>query len=82
MHCHQVLQLLVDYIDGELDENTRRELEEHMEDCEPCKKFINTYRTTIKLTKQVETSQMPNELKDRLHSFIRMKTGDNCPPDG
>jgi len=80
MHCHQVLQLLVDYVDGELDEKTHRELEEHMQDCEPCKAFIRTYEITIRLTKKVEISQMPAELKDRLHSFLRMKTqGDGTP---
>lgn len=73
---------MVDYIDGELDENTRRELEEHLENCEPCNRFIRTYETTIKITKKVEPLQMPQELKDRLKSFIKMKTGDNQSPNG
>lgn len=73
MHCHTVNQLLVDYIDGELDKVTYIELEEHLKDCAPCKKFIDTYKVTIKITKKIEPAQMPIELKERLQSFIKEK---------
>ena len=73
MHCHQVQQLLVDYLDGELDIQTGRELEEHLKDCVPCEKFIKTYRATIQLTKKVDPGEMPDELKERLQSFIKAK---------
>ena len=71
MHCHQLQQLLVDYLDGEMDRKTRRDLEEHLKDCIPCQQFIETYKTTIKITKKVEPAEMPLELKDRLRTFIK-----------
>jgi len=71
MHCHQVQQLLVDYLDGDLDRKTSRDLEDHLKDCVPCRQFIDTYKTTIKITKKVEPAEIPIELKDRLKSFIR-----------
>ena len=73
MHCHQVQQLLVDYIDGELSPDLTRDLETHLKDCIPCHDFINTYRATIKITRKVEPAEMPQELKDKLKSFIREK---------
>ena len=76
MHCHRLRQLLVDFVDGELDEKTSRELEEHMKDCIPCREFIDTYRATIKVTRKLGSVEMPHELKERLLSFIKQKLGD------
>ena len=73
MHCHQLQQLLVDYIDGALAPEVSHDLEEHLKDCVSCHDFLDTYRATIKITKKVEPDRMPQELKDRLRSFIREK---------
>jgi len=81
MHCHQVRQLLVEYLDGELDEKTKAELEDHLKDCEPCQKFISTYKATVKITKKADPGEMPVELKDRLKSFIENNLGKEMTAD-
>jgi anti-sigma factor RsiW len=73
MHCHQLQQLLVDYIDGGLPPEIAKEFEKHLEDCKPCLSFIKTYEAAIKITKKIEPSQMPQELKDKLKSFVLEK---------
>ena len=44
MECRQIAELLGDYFDGSLPSHLRDLLEWHIEGCQPCVAFINTYR--------------------------------------
>ncbi len=43
---------LSEYIDGELDAELCACFDEHMQDCEPCQRFIATLRKTIELCRE------------------------------
>ena len=40
--CKECLELLHDYLEGELDPAVSASLEEHFKDCPPCIAFVNT----------------------------------------
>ena len=45
--CMEMVDLLSDYIDGELDSGMRRLIEEHEGECPPCRSFIRTLARTV-----------------------------------
>ena len=71
LECRQIAELLGDYFDGSLASHLRDLLEWHIEGCQPCVAFINTYRGTIAATRQLPDAPMPVELKKRLIAFVK-----------
>ncbi len=71
--CQEVVDLLVEYLDGSLDVQTAKELEKHLEGCVACHNFIKTYKATTAWVKDITYEDMPDELKDRLASFLKAK---------
>jgi len=49
MECKKVTQLILDYLDGTLKSSKCREIEEHLESCNLCRKEIAAYQKTIQL---------------------------------
>ena len=71
MECRQIAELLGDYFDGSLPSHLRDLLEWHIDGCQPCVAFINTYRGTIAATRRLPDAPMPVELKKRLIAFVK-----------
>ena len=68
--CREAIGLLADYLESALSEGEIRELEEHLAGCGPCQAYLNTYRRTKDLTGKAERVAMPEEMKDRLRTFL------------
>lgn len=69
--CQKITDLLVDFIDGELDSETEAKLEAHLDSCPPCVDFIAKYRQTGTLCKKALDIEMPQSLKSSLSEFLR-----------
>lgn len=69
--CQKLADLLVDYVDGDLDADTEAEFEEHLQRCPPCVDFIAKYRRTGAICREVLTIEMPQPLKSSLFEFLR-----------
>lgn len=74
LKCRDVGKLLYDYVDGSLEPALKQQLEQHLADCPGCLAFINTYRQTIKLSKELRPREIPTELRQKLRSFIKSKS--------
>ncbi len=48
-HCQEILESLNDYIDGDLDPELCRLLENHLETCTDCEIVLKTLQKTIEL---------------------------------
>jgi anti-sigma factor RsiW len=73
--CKECLDLLADYLDGELDSNTAQSLEEHFQDCPPCIAFLNTYKSTSKICRDtLGTIEIPDIVKSKLQEFLKENT--------
>jgi anti-sigma factor RsiW len=68
--CREAIGLLADYLESALSEQEIRELEEHLAGCGPCQAYLNTYRRTRDLTGKAERIAIPEEMKDRLRTFL------------
>src|SRR5262249_21279499 len=73
--CREVFDLLSDYVDGELDSQTRETLARHLEACPPCENFLKTFQKTRFLCRESLMVRMPEELRERLRSFLQDKIG-------
>jgi anti-sigma factor RsiW len=47
--CREVLDFLMDYIDGQLAMEQRHEFERHLAVCSSCLNYVNSYKATVTL---------------------------------
>ena len=73
MNCKELVYLLSDYLDGSMEEQLRQELSAHIEMCEPCLNFLRTYDKTRILSRQIQPEEIPEEMRQRLRSFVLQK---------
>ena len=71
LRCRDIVELLGDYLDGELNSATAEALNAHLADCQECTAFINTYRGTVRVTRQLKEEDLPPLLRERLLTFLR-----------
>ncbi len=71
MECKEILEKLSEYIDGELDPQFCKEIEQHMEDCHPCLVFVDSLKKTITFYKYASPETLPEEVRLRLHDFLK-----------
>jgi anti-sigma factor RsiW len=69
--CRELVELLIDYLEGDLPEERRRHLELHLQMCPPCLVYLETYQATIRLTKRLPCAPPPPELLERLKAALR-----------
>jgi anti-sigma factor RsiW len=71
MTCRELVELLLDFLDGELPDERRRRLEAHLALCQPCLTYLETYKVTIQMTRRLPEVPPPPELLERLKAALR-----------
>ncbi|MBI3182394.1 MAG: zf-HC2 domain-containing protein [Myxococcales bacterium] len=71
--CRDSIDLLQRFLDGEMPEEERHRLKEHLDACPPCVDFLRTYRATPGLCRKAMVDQMPRELSKQLTAFLRQR---------
>jgi anti-sigma factor RsiW len=69
--CDECVELLVDYLEGELPSERARALEIHLDLCPSCVSFVNTYRGTVNIARTLNADDIPPEVTQRLIEFLR-----------
>ena len=70
--CKECIDLLYDYIEDLLDNETRKSLEEHFEECPPCIAFLSTYKSTTTICREtLNQIEIPDEVRHTLQSFMK-----------
>ena len=69
--CKECIELLHDYLEGELTPEINVSLEEHFADCPPCIAFVNTYKSASRLCKvTLQSNDIPDTVKNKLKEFV------------
>ncbi|HMC63677.1 MAG TPA: zf-HC2 domain-containing protein [Gemmataceae bacterium] len=68
--CRELVELLIDYVSDELPAERRVYLEQHLEQCPPCVAYLESYQVTIKLTRRLPATPLPEELASRLRAAV------------
>ena|SRR6056297_1720038 len=80
MSCHQVGEVLQQFLDGHIDDERAARIEEHLEECRRCGMEADTYER-IKATLSAQRSEVPAESVDRLREFgERLARGEDPMP--
>ncbi len=69
--CKECIDLLLDYVEGELPLDVRARLETHMGGCEPCDTFLKQYSATPGMCRMALAAKMPDNIAKRLTEFLR-----------
>lgn len=77
--CKESIDVLLDYLDGQMSPEEEKHLQEHLGACPPCVDFLRTYRATPSLCKRALAAKMPEELTRKLTDFLRTKTKKTAP---
>ena len=72
--CHEVVEIITDYLEGVLPAGDRRRVEEHLAICDGCTTYLEQMRETIRLTGMLTEEQIPEDQKQRLLEAFRTWT--------
>jgi anti-sigma factor RsiW len=72
MKCRDFVEFLMEYLDGTLADAERQVFEGHIGDCPPCGNYLESYRQTVRLGRQLceADEQVPPEVPEELVSAI------------
>lgn len=73
MKCTEFLRELTDYLDGNINESLKAELDEHLHWCHECHVVLNTTKKTIEIYRDNQIYELPEPLRNRLHQAIMSK---------
>ena len=71
INCKDCLHQISSYLDGELDADLKRSLEEHLVFCHHCQVVVDSTRKTIELYCDGKLFELPGQVRDRLHAALR-----------
>lgn len=69
--CHDYIQELNDYLDGDLDESICADIEKHIGHCENCRIMIDTMQQTVKLCREGKEEKLPPVLENKLNNLLK-----------
>lgn len=73
MKCQKLVDLLTDYLEGELADDERAHLEEHLAFCPPCVDFLKSYKRTGPMCKKALQAKMPESMQQALSEVLRSR---------
>jgi len=74
IECHEILERISDYIDGDAEPEVCEEIRRHLEGCDDCDNFIDSVEKTVELFRR-DSVPMPSEKKKNLHRILREQCG-------
>lgn len=69
--CHELVELVTDYLEDALSPEDRRRVEQHLALCDGCTTYLEQMRETIRLTGMVREEQIPEDQKQALLEAFR-----------
>ncbi len=77
LSCRNIFSSLSKYIDKELDDSLREQIDRHIGNCKPCKAFLNTLRKTIRLCNkfkpeyvfQIQRVKLNKDVEEEIKAF-------------
>lgn len=69
--CAQGVELLMDYLEGELAADVVARIDAHVASCARCQAFIASYRATPEILRRATRTTLPAELSRSLLAAVR-----------
>ena len=71
MDCNELVELVTDYLDGALDDETRTRFDLHLQACDGCENYLEQFRVTVSTLGNVRDDQLDPAFRDRLLAAFR-----------
>lgn len=68
--CKQLVDLMLDFDDGSLSPPMHLDVEEHLMTCSSCVAYLQSYRLTVRLARQLPADPLPQSLEARLQEIL------------
>lgn len=79
LSCREIVELVTDYLEGELDAQTTTTLEVHLELCPGCARYLEQIRETVATLGEVSSDNLSSEVQagllEAFREFRRPATG-------
>lgn len=69
-NCHDLLDGLSEFLDGEASTELCAEIRRHMGGCHNCRVVVDTLRKTITLYRRMPRPDMPEQARERLYKVL------------
>ncbi|PIU26378.1 zf-HC2 domain-containing protein [Candidatus Aquicultor secundus] len=79
MECKEIVDLLTEYIDGELSESERRAVDEHLKGCPECRARLTAIKSAVSMVKGIDTLEVPAGLSRALRQIAQDGATDKAP---
>ena len=80
MACEHVVEIVTDYLEGALDQETAAAVEYHLTLCPGCDDYLQQIRTTIQLMGRVPVETLSVAARDELLTAFRDFHADSSTP--
>lgn len=83
MTCKELIDFLMDYVDGELPAGEARRFDQHLDACPQCAAYLASYRETVRLGKMIchpEEGELPPDIPEDLVEAILAARRAELPP--
>lgn len=71
LDCHELVELVTDYLDGTLDLDTRARFDEHLLGCDGCANYLQQFRATVATLGKVSEDALDPRFRDKLLDAFR-----------
>jgi anti-sigma factor RsiW len=71
MACQEFVEVVTEYLEGALPPADRSRFEEHLEQCPPCKVYLDQIRETIRALGKLPEESIPEDAKRALLNVFR-----------
>jgi anti-sigma factor RsiW len=69
--CHDVVEIITDYLEDALSPAERLRVENHLRACPGCTNYLEQMREMIRLTGMVNEDELPEEQRQQLQDAFR-----------
>lgn len=73
LNCKDCIQQISSYLEGEMEPELKRHLEEHLKRCHHCHVVFDSTRKMIELYCDGKLFPLPAEVRDHLHQALRRR---------
>lgn len=75
--CNRVVEMVTDYLEGDLSPEERAQLEQHLVICDPCVHYVEQSRLTVEALRQLPRDPVTPAARNALmEAFRKLKSED------
>ena len=74
LSCHEVVELVTDYLEGALATEEGALFEQHLNFCDGCEWYLDQMRSTVATVGRIEETDVPPAMRERLLVALRDRT--------